>query len=132
MLKFVAFILIIQLIKYSLSLKCYSCSTLAGDRYCTEDSFNGQRLTVITCPLDNDICVRLIQRNDKNMPSAVIRSCGKSNTKLPVEVSDYGFFASSGTCLTYRGSSKNSLSNSTVTLCSCSKDLGNGKNIENC
>jgi hypothetical protein len=132
MLKFVIFIFIAQFIQISLSLKCYSCSTLAGDRYCTEDSFDGQRLSIITCPLDNDICVRLIQRNHKNIPSAVMRSCGKSNTKLSEDISDHGFFASSGTCLTYRGSSRNSLSNSTVTLCSCSKDLGNGKNTEIC
>ena len=121
------------------SLVCYSCSTEAGDSFCSEDSFNN-KLSRVLCPIESDVCVRAIQLNAGNdkvtslgsrvpraaVGSTVFRSCGSSVSSGKPEITNLGFSPLYNECIVYKVVEKNNIyQNSTFQICSCSFDLGN-------
>lgn len=131
-------------------LTCFSCSTEAGDSFCTEDSFNN-KLPSVVCPVESDVCVRAIQLNGDQVDngnsksptssslsssslrapraavgSTVFRSCGSSVRSRKPEITNLGFSPLYNECIVYKVVEKNNIyQNSTFQICSCSFDLGN-------
>ena len=110
------------------SLKCYSCSTEAGDSFCSEDNFN-TKLSTVECPIESDVCVRALQlktdARGKSSGSTVFRSCGSSVNSAKPEITNLGFSPLYNECIVYKVVEKNIYQNSTFQICSCSFDLGN-------
>ena len=116
------------------SLTCYSCSTEAGDSFCSEDNFN-KRLSTVECPIESDVCVRAIQLTDahsKSQGSTVFRSCGSSIQSAKPEVTNLGFSPLYNECIVYKVDEQNIYQNSTFQICSCSYDLGNASGEMKC
>ena len=113
-------------IRHTNALKCYSCSTEAGDSFCSEDNFS-KKLPTVACPIEADVCVRAIQLTDAhaNPGSTVFRSCGSSVKSSRPEITNLGFSPLYNECIVYKVVEKNVYQNSTFQICSCSFDLGN-------
>lgn len=114
-------------------LSCYSCSTEAGDSFCTEDGFN-KKLTQVKCADHSDVCVRAIQISDSNSNPgrAIFRSCGASLKSTKPEVTNLGFSPLYNECILYKILENNVYQNSTFEICSCSNDLGNANGEIKC
>lgn len=127
-------ILFIQLNQNQVSsLTCYSCSTEAGDSFCSEDNFNS-KLSTVECPIEADVCVRAIQLTDTHSKSGstVFRSCGSSIKSSKPEVTNLGFSPLFNECIVYKVVEQNIYQNSTFQICSCSFDLGNSNGEMKC
>ena len=121
------------------SLKCYSCSTRAGDRYCTEDYFDSEHLTVVTCPDSADVCIRAIQINNGNQDQhtsnagSVFRACGTSETARDRELLSIGYYPIKNSCIVKKvGNDVVSFNNSVFQICACEGDLSNGRGEMQC
>jgi hypothetical protein len=112
--------------RLSHALVCYSCSTEAGDSFCSEDNFN-KKLPTVECPIESDVCVRALQLTDAHAKSGstVFRSCGSSVNAAKPEITNLGFPPLYNECIVYKVVEKNIYQNSTFQICSCSFDLGN-------
>lgn len=115
-------------------LRCYSCGTNSGDRYCHEDTFNSNITYTVDCPANADVCVRAIQISNGNMDEktanagAVFRACGSTNSSDPVEELILGYYPQKNKCIVHRVGTESSLFNNSVfEICSTTRDLGNGK-----
>jgi hypothetical protein len=118
-------------------LKCYSCSTSAGDRFCTEDHFDSEHLTVVECPSTADVCVRAIQLNNGNSDSkissagSVFRACGTSTASTSREILSLGYYPIKNSCVVRRiGAESANFNNSVFQICSCEGDISNGSGIK--
>lgn len=90
------------------ALRCFSCSSNAGDRYCHEDSFNPKITYTVDCPATADVCVRAIQIANGNPDEktsnagAVFRSCGSTNQTDPMEELILGYYPPKNKCIVYK------------------------------
>ncbi|CAF0810237.1 unnamed protein product [Brachionus calyciflorus] len=112
-------------------LKCYSCSTTAGDRNCHEDSFNASTINVITCPDSADVCVRAMEVYDhKGKPGgAIFRSCGSSSKAAKGELLLLDLYPPYNECTAPKSvpSQSKTFNGSYFIVCGVAQDLGNGK-----
>ena len=109
-------------------LKCYTCSTSVGDSYCSEDTFDKDKVPIIECPDHTDVCVRLKKVAD----GAIFRSCGTSSSASSPEITDFGFYPLKNSCINYKSSVDSIFPNAEFEVCSCSKDLSNTKGALKC
>ena len=130
-----SFIVIICLVSHTNGLKCYSCSTEAGDPNCSEDGFN-QNLAYVECPPGSDVCVRAIQMStsnpNNNVGTVVFRSCGTSVKAEKPEITNLGYVPLYNDCIIHKIGKDSIFAGSTFQICSCSKDLGNSKGEIKC
>ncbi len=112
------------------SLKCFSCSTLAGARQCTHDNFEESSNAKLDCPEGSNICTTLTVISGKS-DGSVLRSCGIASASINETICGGGYFSPSGSCLTYK-CTEGSFAGSDVQVCSCKNNLSNDKNIEDC
>lgn len=139
----ILFLISSLLFSQTASLKCYSCSTLVGDRYCTEDNFDPEHVSVLDCPADSDICLRAIQLSDGSregraamlLPTAgsMFRACGTSELAQRRELTSLGVYPIKNSCVVKRiGDNVPYFNNSVFQICSCSGDLSNGRGEMKC
>ena len=119
------------------SLSCYSCSTAAGDVGCSEDAFDKAYLSVIKCPEDADVCVRVIQLSDSSTgqiggKGSVFRSCGQSNKSKRPEKLNFGFYPILNSCEKFSSVPGSAIPNATFEICSCSRSLSNVNGAISC
>jgi hypothetical protein len=125
------------LFEKSHTLSCYSCSTEAGDPYCTEDNFDENLTTRVECAQADDVCVRAIQLNKGNVDgestqgTTVFRSCGSSSKSENPQLTTLGFYPLHNVCIIYKVTEK-LFANSTFQVCSCASELGNNKGEMKC
>lgn len=119
------------------SLSCYSCSTAAGDVGCSEDAFDKTYLSVIKCPEDADVCVRVVQLSDSSSgqiggKGSVFRSCGQSNKSKRPEKLNFGFYPILNSCEKFSSVPGSAIPNATFEICSCTRSLSNVNGAISC
>ena len=110
------------------ALTCYSCSTKAGDTFCSEDTFDGKKIAAISCPTDADVCVKITKLSD----GSIFRSCGTSSSAAHPELTHFGFYPLKNACTNYKASSDSKYPESEFEICACADDLSNTRGKMKC
>lgn len=109
-------------------LKCYSCSSNSGDRFCHEDSFDASKVKQIDCPPGADVCIRAIQKEEDNKAGAIFRACGSSERTKNKEILMLGYYPPYNKCVIQKIGPESPLFNSSIfEICATTTELGNGK-----
>ena len=114
-------------------------------RYCTEDNFDKNFVSVVECPSTADVCIRAIQinnggengdeenTNNSNMAGSVFRACGTSEKARAREILSLGFYPVKDSCIVRKiGGQSVDFNNSVFQICACASELSNGRGEMKC